>query len=408
MADDHYIPTESQIKLATHRTRFLMHTLCFTGLMYKYKVVEGNERVLRMIRAIFLINLVGIQMLYSIYYVFGVGGSHRERSVVVLCWLFQSFMSMCLLVWWQYKGRTRFLIRILPWEALKQSRLQTRKIGFFGIMVVMVVVSVVSFVMNAVNPKNAVFDRRVLSPFYGWERTINYAIVMYAFFVWSAVFTMYSVLLLVIHEEVVLLNQAVEKIGSPEFDKMTLTEQLLQLHERHASLCFALQQTDQTFEVYNFVMFTTNIPTTIFALLSCYDAIMSSQTIDMIILLPELVFCIIEILGLTMVPAKITATLETTERLLYNNRNLWKKYDPDVHIIVNTFVKQNRQPGLGMSVWGFAIVTKSLVLTTASLVITYMTLLLQMSQSPGETGAIFQKLLNSSNNVDEVGGNFTV
>ncbi|CAD5210532.1 unnamed protein product [Bursaphelenchus okinawaensis] len=399
---DLVLPTYEQIKSSKVRMGFLMYALRITGLMYKHKVNEGWERPLRAARAGILIIVVFLHLLNNFWQVFEFEMVHKERSLVIFFWLLQSFMSMCFLVWWQYKGRTALLIHILPWSDLKQSYQSRRKVTllvYFGIAGLVVIMSVFAFIGNMLYPDNPVIDRAAVTPFPNFLRFVSYFIVNYAYTVWGAVLTLYCLVLVVIHEEIRSLNTSIQEAGQSP-DHLKLVDELLILHDRHANICYVLQEADATFQVYNFSMLTANIPTAIFTILSCYHAFASSDKFNISMCLMEAIFCVVETLGLTTMPSKINTALQNTEKAIYNNRKLWKPYQADVYNLLQSFITQNKQPGLGMSAWGFAIVSKSLILTTVSLVVTYLTLLIQLSDSPGEAGELFKRFLNSTNHAN--------
>lgn len=62
------------------------------------------------------------------------------------------------------------------------------------------------------------------------------------------------------------------------------------------------------------------------------------------------------------------------------------------------FVNHCNQDTLGISLWGFAVVTKPLILTTTSLTLTYLTLLIEMNGPSkfGNFSALFQGVTNKT------------
>jgi hypothetical protein len=71
---------------------------------------------------------------------------------------------------------------------------------------------------------------------------------------------------------------------------------------------------DNAFEVYTFMMLGTNIPTTVFTLLSFYRA-WGSEWYNVVLSVPELLFCMVQIVGLTLQPARVFAAVRKNEKI---------------------------------------------------------------------------------------------
>ncbi|CAD5214064.1 unnamed protein product [Bursaphelenchus xylophilus] len=386
-------------KLARKRTGALEYILNLTGMIYQYKEHEGFVRTLRKARAAFLVIIVTLHLVYGTSYVFLYGGGTLERSVVILCWLFQSLCSMLFILYWQVRGDIAMLIFILPWADLPaayRKRLLMTVVLYGCLLAVILANTVLLIIFSALNPGQTLINPKTITPFTGWPRFLSYVVIVYSFATWAAVLTMYSVVLSTITEEIDAIKSEIDKIGHHTTDRSKSIEDLLNLSDRHAHLCKILNETNRIFEIYNFVMIGTNIPTTIFTMLNGHHSLYSGDTMRIMSSALELTFCIVEMTALTMMPAKVSSQLSHLEQAIFNNRQLWRPYDVSIYTIVQSLLQQNRQSGLGITVWGFAIVSKSLVLTTISLVLTYLTLLIQLTESADQSGDIFKQFWNNS------------
>lgn len=106
----------------------------------------------------------------------------------------------------------------------------------------------------------------------------------------------------------------------------------------------------------------------------------SHSWIEIIYSVPEVVFAFIEVFSLTFSPAAIQDTvsekillfamnfkLTKIEPLIYENRNIWLSNNPRLHEIAQLYVHMSKQSNLGVTIWGFALVNKPLILTVSNL-----------------------------------------
>jgi tetrahydromethanopterin S-methyltransferase subunit E len=83
---------------------------------------------------------------------------------------------------------------------------------------------------------------------------------------------------------------------------------------------------DNAFEVYTFCMLGTNVPTTVFTLLSFYNS-WSTNFYDVVLSVPELLFCVVQITGLTLQPARVFGAIRQVESIIYANYNIWMPFN---------------------------------------------------------------------------------
>uniref|UniRef100_A0A914Q9I5 Gustatory receptor n=1 Tax=Panagrolaimus davidi TaxID=227884 RepID=A0A914Q9I5_9BILA len=176
----------------------------------------------------------------------------------------------------------------------------------------------------------------------------------YGFFIWNVVLTFYVIISIVAYAELTKYNEELELIGQNDENADEICEELMEKFMKHIEYGRMIRTIDNTFEVYTFVMIGTNIPTTIFSLLSLFKAL-SDEWITFILIVPGIFFCLVELVGLTAVPAKLHEAIGRVENIIYSNTRLWYPYDERIYQISYALVTHVRQANLGISLWGFAV-----------------------------------------------------
>ncbi|KAH7712482.1 GUR-5 protein [Aphelenchoides avenae] len=70
--------------------------------------------------------------------------------------------------------------------------------------------------------------------------------------------------------------------------------------------------------------------------------------------------------------------MSEVDECIYGNLRIWSPYDEEVYQVANVFVGQTRRPALGLSLWGFTVVSKSLMLKIGCAIITYLIVFVQL------------------------------
>uniref|UniRef100_A0A914E1F6 Uncharacterized protein n=1 Tax=Acrobeloides nanus TaxID=290746 RepID=A0A914E1F6_9BILA len=109
-------------------------------------------------------------------------------------------------------------------------------------------------------------------------------------------------------------------------------------------------------------MIGTNIPTSVFTLITFAIGLRYSWH-TMMFSIPVVMFSAAELIGLTAIPARVHATIKRSISIIYGVPRVWKTYNEQVYQIANSFVAHASQTDLGISLWGFAVVSKPLILT---------------------------------------------
>jgi len=119
-------------------------------------------------------------------------------------------------------------------------------------------------------------------------------------------------------------------------DQEDVADKLLELYVIHCRLSNAINALDRTFEVYVFAMLGTNIPTTIFTLLSLLVDLRGSGS-KLILPCFSALFCIVQLIGLVIIPAKLHNAISKAKTLLYGNISIWYPHDIKVARFFSTW-----------------------------------------------------------------------
>uniref|UniRef100_A0A914DX93 Uncharacterized protein n=1 Tax=Acrobeloides nanus TaxID=290746 RepID=A0A914DX93_9BILA len=165
-----------------------------------------------------------------------------------------------------------------------------------------------------------------ISPF------LSMLVTFYGFFVWLAFLTCYVIITNILSGGFESFNKGLKR--KLKCANENSIEKLLQeSYTTHLKITENVYLVNNVFEVYTFVMFGLNIP-------------------------------------LTMIRG--------IQKILFGTPTIWTPYNEKTYQIANAFVNHVNQDDLGISLWGFTIISNRLILTTLSLTITYLALLVQM------------------------------
>ncbi|KAI6238686.1 hypothetical protein M3Y99_00649800 [Aphelenchoides fujianensis] len=167
----------------------------------------------------------------------------------------------------------------------------------------------------------------------------------YCLFVGIFVMHAYVLTTLMVHREAVEFNEQLKAIGSKDSSRLGVCNELARFYERQVSLAAVVCQLNNTFEVYAFVMLGTAIPTVIFTIVTFIQRLRHGAYFSAAFISSGFSLCIVELIALTFTPAKIHTA--------------------------------------SVSLWGFALLSKPLILSVVSLTVTYLVLLVQMGREEG-------------------------
>uniref|UniRef100_A0A1I7YQG2 Gustatory receptor n=2 Tax=Steinernema glaseri TaxID=37863 RepID=A0A1I7YQG2_9BILA len=373
---------------------FIFRFVKYAGLYIPVHKENDKHPVVYYIRWLFLgvvTALASYQTIRSLLYILFRADYSAMTALTIsmltcmLTWSFQSILSIFFCIHWQRKNYFGDIFHLTHKVNRSACALEAKSwiyfvMKFAGALTALVVI-VCIFTIVAVEAglsEYFMLDVRALNV-YGNEKLIPLTIIIftYTFFIWVCCMTEFILSTIVAYFESEYFNRQLATVGKNGRDT---AEELLEFYLKHCLLADVIYALDRTFEVYTFVMLGSNIPTTIFSLLAFFINLRISWYAAAFTF-PSVMVCMITLVGLTAVPAKLHSSVTKIEKILYTNKYIWAPFCEKTYQIAQVFIAHVNQTDLGVSVWGFAVVSKPLILTTVSLTITYLSFLLQMKSS---------------------------
>ncbi|TKR89338.1 hypothetical protein L596_013459 [Steinernema carpocapsae] len=291
--------------------------------------------------------LVSIYMFFYVLF-FADYSAKTALTIVELNWSFQSVLSIMFSLHWTHKNYFAELFRLTHKVNKSASHLESKswiyfvfKFGLFDYC------------------DYLLLDIKALSAYGPKLVTLQMVIFTYSYFVWIGAMSHYIIFTVMVYFESEYFNRQLATVGK---NGREIGEELLEFYLKHCQMADVIYHLDRTFEVYTFAMIGSNIPTTIFSLLAFFMNLRVSW-VAAVFTGPSVIVCIITLIGLTAVPAKLHRSITKIEKILYANKRIWSPYCEKTYQIAQVFITHVNQTDLGVSVWGFAVVSKPLILT---------------------------------------------
>ncbi|TKR89340.1 hypothetical protein L596_013461 [Steinernema carpocapsae] len=305
-------------------------------------------------------------------------------ATVVMNWILQSIISVFYLRSWQRNSRLKQFLYLLYNSqnfAGCKEKIKVLNRVLFGMFVLIVVINlhVIGYrlmVIYVLTPTQ--FDLHFQAIFYYKPLCIiAHFVAMYNITLWIVVLALFVLCTKAAHIEFEHFNNRVRNIG--KHGSKPINQDLLELVQVHRKLAKAVRCLDSLFEKYAFIMLATNIPTTIFSILLIGSS--ANYTLNgLAVALPSFAVCIIQLMGLTATPASLYKATCMSKEYLFSNEAVWQPYRQETYQIATYLLSHLGQSDLGVSIWGFAVVTKPLILTTLSAMVTLLALLLELKR----------------------------
>uniref|UniRef100_A0A183FMK4 G_PROTEIN_RECEP_F1_2 domain-containing protein n=1 Tax=Heligmosomoides polygyrus TaxID=6339 RepID=A0A183FMK4_HELPZ len=117
--------------------------------------------------------------------------------------------------------------------------------------------------------------------------------------------------------------------------------------------------------LYAFIMLAIIIPTVIFTLMMLNQRIHGFK--DLIICLPSIALCAYSFLAVTIAPARLHDEVLRSRICLIRNMSIWFPFRRNVFAIAQALSSHMEQYDLGISIWGFAILSRPLILAVRTM-----------------------------------------
>ncbi|CAO4365914.1 unnamed protein product [Caenorhabditis nigoni] len=298
-------------------------------------------------------------------------------QLLSMIWHVESILSTIFLVYWQLSGKLEGLkVKLEVCQNFKGVRSKTHKFydGARWFIILYVVTTVFNVCYSAkfyFEKSHSVWAMLISEMFYYKKlRFIMSIISSYMYSVWLTTTYVFVTYANAAYFEMSYFNKQIRNLsGTRDF----LKEELLKNIEKFRLISEAIAELDMVFRLYTFAMLATVIPILIFTLMMLNQH-MSSFT-DFLICAPFILFCTCAFCSVTIAPARVHEECQNLKHSLCKNKNIWQPHDPEIYQLANTLSNHCEQNGLGISIWGFATLSRPLILGTLSATAMMMSLL---------------------------------
>ncbi|VDO04715.1 unnamed protein product [Haemonchus placei] len=136
---------------------------------------------------------------------------------------------------------------------------------------------------------------------------------------------------------------------------------LLRQMDVYGKICNVIRELDRIFRLYAFIMLAIIIPSVIFTLMMLNQQIHGFK--DLIICLPSIALCVYSFLAITVAPARLHDEKRCKLfNILLPQDSLYQQLHFQVYTIAQVLSSHMEQYDLGISIWGFAILSRPLIL----------------------------------------------
>ncbi|KAI1700432.1 GUstatory Receptor family [Ditylenchus destructor] len=361
-----------------------------TGLYFAdVKQKSPIFRFLTVFRVVLLQIITIVYSLFAIHQLCTQPGRHTIESLNIeflleCAWFVQAVLAMIFLIHWQRKGLLQLLMeRVIIRPPNKDDNITEGFIKVRRTMRWMLLICAI-LTMNFTGIMATFVVRHTdnwLEPYLGFHRFdfIYMFIGVYGFAVSNLTLTLFVVTVRCLYVQLKEFNQKLKVLLATALTckdvKLNLSRHLLDLFHIHKNLADKIQLVDTTFQAYTLVNMSIGIPTSVLALIVF---IRRRTFLAAFYSLNDTACCTFQMLGLTIVPAQIYMEFRSAHEILYRNSAIWVDYDTKLYQIGRMFAKSAVQNHIGITLGGYIPVTKSLILTSASLILPYVLLCIQL------------------------------
>ncbi|VDK64944.1 unnamed protein product [Cylicostephanus goldi] len=163
-------------------------------------------------------------------------------------------------------------------------------------------------------------------------------------------------------------------------NSVDIAYQLLERMEAYGRLSGLVRELDRIFRLYAFIMLVIIVPSVILTLMMVNQRIHGIT--DLIICMPSIALCIYSFLAVTVAPARLHDEVSKSRVCLIRNETIWYPYRKDVFTIAQALSSHMEQYDLGISIWGFAVLSRPLVLATFSVMAMLLSVIVELTPAP--------------------------
>ncbi|KAI1718493.1 CRE-GUR-4 protein [Ditylenchus destructor] len=303
-----------------------------------------------------------------------------------VCWVITSVLAIMYVIVWQHSGGFRCIDRlIIPHNELcpKYIRLRHfhRRCCFL-----LLVFTVFHCTINVLSIALWVMEKSRLNAqieIYLSRAIFNAIAATHGPFVFNVLLCVFSITVTSITIELEELNtefrQRLELFGeSPRGiqEREKIAQYILATFVKHNSIAGKIITIDKMFRNYAFLMVSLAFATTIFGFLS----LIRTESASMFFLFSayDVASCILHTYGLCILPARGYNEFCEAQHIVNREAAIWSEYDSKLYHVAKMFTDNIVQSSVGITLGGFTLITKSMILTCFSFVVPYVILFLQL------------------------------
>lgn len=208
-------------------------------------------------------------------------------------------------------------------------------------------------------------------------RIINSFVTLYTYIAWNISMFIYIIYTDSAYLEVKRFNDQLETLDGTSDD---IESKLLIRMDTYGKVCDVVRELDRIFRLYAFIMLAIIIPTVIFTLMMLNQRIHGFK--DLIICLPSIALCAYSFLAVTIAPARLHDEVSRSRICLIRNMSIWFPFRRNVFAIAQALSSHMEQYDLGISIWGFAILSRPLILATFSVMAMVLSVIIELTPPP--------------------------
>ncbi|CAP37785.1 Protein CBR-GUR-4 [Caenorhabditis briggsae] len=377
---------QEQIELINHHHKHFGSYVFFVAKCLRIDLREpGPTRKINLALAGIMFLIATYSICFNIKITFSTRHLSAELAaqLLIILWAVQSLISMGFLIYWQVYGHlSEFRSKLAQCQNLKglasengDKYVEVTTRCFFSAIFLTCSITAALATKYHLEEKHTEFqEKQSFIFFYPTLRPLYTLVTTYLYIVFN------MTLFILIHYtnatmlEMRYFNDEISKFNG---SGAGASEKLIQHLEIYSDLVSVIRHLDRIFRLYTFIMIVITIPSMIFTLMMMNHRIHSF--FDLVLCMPTIGLCAFSFFAVTIAPARLHDEICRSKGYLCQNRSIWFPYRKEVYLIANTLCSHMEQFDLGVSVWGFALLSRPLILGTLSATAMMLSLLTELA-----------------------------
>ncbi|EFP05113.1 CRE-GUR-4 protein [Caenorhabditis remanei] len=377
---------QEQLELINHYHKHFGSYVFFVAKILRIDLRKpGRKRKVNGIVAGILFLIATYSICFNIRITFSTRHLSAELAaqLLIILWAVQSLISMGFLVYWQIYGHlSEFRIKLALCQNLKglesengKKYVEVTTRCFFSAIFLTCSITAALATKYHMEEKHTEFQEKQSFIFvYPALRPLYTLVTTYLYIVFNM-----TLFILIHYTNATMLEMRYfnEEISNFNGSGEGASEKLMEHLEIYSNLVTVIRHLDLIFRLYTFIMIVITIPSMIFTLMMMNHRIHS--LFDLFLCMPTIGLCAFSFFAVTIAPARLHDEICRSKGFLCQNRSIWFPYRKEVYLIANTLCSHMEQFDLGVSVWGFALLSRPLILGTLSATAMMLSLLTELA-----------------------------